>query len=84
MNEVTEGLDFTFVNIDDILVFSNDQEEHKSHLRALFQRLREYGLLINLQKCILGKEEVQYLGHLVTQNRIKPLADRVTAIQNYK
>lgn len=82
MHEVTEGLQFLFVNIDEILVFSTTAEEHKLHLKMLFSRLREYGLQINQAKCLLGQSQVEYLGFLVTKNGIHPLPARVSAITN--
>lgn len=47
MDEVTRGLDFCFVYIDDILIFSRSPEEHAANLRTLLQRLSEYGVVIN-------------------------------------
>lgn len=84
MHEVTEGLDFVFVNIEDILVFSINPDEHKIHLQELFDRLRAYGLQINPAKCQLGQSQVQYLGHLITEHGIHALADKVSAIKDYE
>jgi len=50
MDTVCHGLDFAFIYIDDILVASKDVETHKEHLRLLFQRLQEYGLVITSPK----------------------------------
>ena len=57
MDNVTRGLEFAFVYIDDILVSSTDETEHLTHLRTLFQRLRENGLVVNLAKCEFGVNE---------------------------
>ena len=51
MDTICCGLDFFFVYIDDILVASKDAESHKNHLRILFKRLLEHGLVINTAKC---------------------------------
>ena len=50
MDTVCRSLDFAFVYINDILVASKDIKTHKEHLRLLFQRLQEYGLVINVSK----------------------------------
>jgi hypothetical protein len=50
MDTVCCGLEFTFTYIDDILVASKDVETRTQHLRLLFQRLQEYGLVINVSK----------------------------------
>jgi hypothetical protein len=51
MDEVCRDLDFVFVFIDDFLVFSTTPDQHRYHLRQLFQRLEHYGLVINPKKC---------------------------------
>lgn len=84
MDVVLRGLDFAICYIDDIFVASKSQEEHLDHLKAVFQRLKEYGLNINVAKCILGKPEINYLGHTITAEGIKPLPDKVKAILEYK
>ena len=45
MDTVCQGLEFALVYIDDILVASKDATTHKQHLRLLFQRLQEHGLV---------------------------------------
>ena len=46
IDHVTRGLDFVFVYLDDLLVTSPDHKTHKKHLRILFARLAEYGIII--------------------------------------
>ncbi|KAL5510849.1 hypothetical protein EMCRGX_G006458 [Ephydatia muelleri] len=50
MDTVCQGLDFTFVYIDDMLVASEDEDTHLDHLHQLFQRLKDYGLVVNVSK----------------------------------
>lgn len=52
MDEVTYGLPFIVVYLDDILVASHTDEGHKEHLRFLFERLDEHGMVLKFQKCI--------------------------------
>ena len=54
MDTVCQGLDFTFVYIDDILVASEDEDTHLAHLHQLFQRLKDYGLVVNVSKVVWG------------------------------
>ncbi|KAJ8386102.1 hypothetical protein AAFF_G00176960 [Aldrovandia affinis] len=60
--------------VHDILVASVTSDEHQAHLRALFARLSEHGLIINLAKCQFGVPVVDFLGHRVTREDHKPLA----------
>ena len=51
--------------IDDVVVFSGSGGEHVAHLRAVLGALKENGLTINEEKCAFGKEQLEYLGHLI-------------------
>ncbi|GFV98316.1 retrovirus-related Pol polyprotein from transposon 17.6 [Trichonephila clavipes] len=84
MHEVLRGLPFCFVYLDDILCYSENAEEHRSHLRTIFQRLTSYGLKLNISKCVFGVTELIFLGHLITPDGIKPLPDKVRAVLDYK
>ncbi|GFW88343.1 retrovirus-related Pol polyprotein from transposon 297 [Trichonephila clavipes] len=61
-----------------------NSEEHRSHLRTIFQRLSSYGLKLNISKCVFGVTELIFLGHLITPDGIKPLPDKVQAVLDYK
>jgi hypothetical protein len=54
MARVTNGLPFIFVYLDDIIVGCPDLASHLQHLQLLFQGLREFGLVINGEKCEFG------------------------------
>ncbi|GFV97662.1 retrovirus-related Pol polyprotein from transposon 17.6 [Trichonephila clavipes] len=84
MHQVLRGLPFCFVYLDDILCYSENAEEHRSHLRTIFQRLSSYGLKLNISKCVFGVTELIFLGHLITPDGIKPLPDKVQAVLDYK
>ncbi|GFT73857.1 retrovirus-related Pol polyprotein from transposon 17.6 [Nephila pilipes] len=62
---------------------SKSEAEHKTHVRAVFQKLQHYGLTINTSKCVFGVSEISFLGHLVTQQGTKPLPNKVEPILNY-
>ena len=80
MDSVCQGLDFAFVYIDDILVASKDPDTHKHHLRLLFQRLQEHGLVVNVAKCQFGCTDLDFLGHHISSSGISLLPERVEAI----
>ncbi|GFX63479.1 hypothetical protein TNCV_104871 [Trichonephila clavipes] len=84
MHEVLRGLPFCFVYLDDILCYSENAEEHRSHLRTIFQRLSSYGLKLNISKCVFCVTELIFLCHLITPDGIKPLPDKVQAVLDYK
>ena len=71
------------VYMDDILVYSKTPEEHDRHLRQVLQRLREHQLYAKPSKCTLFTDTIDYLGHLVTPEGIKPNPALVEAIVKY-
>lgn len=83
IHRALRDLDFVFVYIDDILIASPSVEEHKEHLRTVFRRLKEFGLIINPTKCVFGVREITFLGHLVSPQGCKPTTEKVAAIQNF-
>ena len=83
MDTVLRGLQNVYVYIDDILVASRDEEEHKRDLEAVFQKLQQHGLVIRKEKCVFGKPSITFLGHLISGNGITPLPERITALQKY-
>ncbi|CAH8625724.1 unnamed protein product [Heterobilharzia americana] len=83
IDQVLHGLPFVSAYIDDLIVASASETEHLQHLRTLFERLREYGITINPQKCEFGKESLQFLGHIVNANGVKPVPQEVDAIREY-
>jgi hypothetical protein len=72
MNKVfMEYLDkFVVVFIDDILVFSRNEEEHEEHLRLVLQKLQEHQLYAKFSKCDFWLREVSFLGHIITDRGI--------------
>lgn len=73
IDQVTRGLTFCFTYIDDILVSSENREEHELHFLQLFFRLQEYGIVLNAAKCEFGVTELDFLCHRVDQHGIRPL-----------
>ncbi|GFS67213.1 retrovirus-related Pol polyprotein from transposon opus [Nephila pilipes] len=59
-------------------------EEHKEHLKIVFERLQQCGLRINISKSVMGADRIEYLGFLITAEGSRPLPEKVEAIINYK
>jgi hypothetical protein len=56
---------FVVVFIDDILIYSRNEEEHAKHLWIVLMRLREHQLYAKFSKCMFWLEEIQFLGHVL-------------------
>ena len=67
--------------IDDLLIHSRTWEEHVQHLAAAFQILEEHNLKVNLEKCEFGRDSVNYLGHVISEQGATPGHDKTEAIR---
>ena len=79
MDSVLRGMPFLFVYLDDILVASASAEKHIVHLRLLFERLSEHGLIVNTANCQFGLSEIEFL----SRQGAMPLPSKVEAISKY-
>ena len=79
----SDGASCVSVYIDDVLIFSRSIEEHLEHLRAVLECIRGAGLKLKLSKCRLLREEVDYLGHMVTPDGLKPNCQLVEAVEEF-
>nr|VZI17913.1 unnamed protein product [Spirometra erinaceieuropaei] len=82
-DHVIRGLPFVFACIDDLVVASRDEEEHKEHLVLVFDRLDKFGVVINSSKCVLGVPSLEFLGHQVDSECLRPLPSKVEAVRNF-
>ncbi|XP_066595495.1 uncharacterized protein [Prorops nasuta] len=83
IDHLFRGLDFTFVYVDDILIMSENETQHRNHLKAVFEILKESCLSINLSKFKLRKSEIDFLGFRINKNGYSPAIDRVEKILNF-
>lgn len=74
---------FCFVYIDDIVVYSQTEQQHLEHLRGVFARLHKAGLTVNLKKCNLLQPSVSFLGHMVSSEGIVTEAKKVEAVMSF-
>ena len=76
INEVLAPFDFAFGYLNDILIYSPDVKTHLKHLELIFQRLHEVDLKLKMEKCSFLKKHIQYLGHIVSGEEIKPVPEK--------
>jgi hypothetical protein len=72
------------VFIDDILIYSKNEEEHAQHLRIVLTRLREHQLYAKFSKCAFLLEEIQFLGHVLSAKGIAADPNKVHDILEWK
>ena len=74
---------FVLVLLDDILVYSKNEEEHEEHLILTLELLREHQLYAKLSKCDFYRDKIQYLGHIISEEGISMDLEKIEAIMNW-
>lgn len=83
IDNILRGMNFVFPFVDDLLIASNTEEEHRRHLETLFSTLQKNKLRINVSKCVFGQQKLEFLGYMVSKDGIEPIEERVSAIMAY-
>ena len=73
---------FALGYMDDILIFSSDEEAHLDHIEAIFHHLQDAKLKLKLSKCNFLKKHLHYLGHLVLADGLLPTVEKTVAIKD--
>ena len=83
IDQALHGLSCSYAYLDDILVATKDADEHREHLRHVFMRLSDHGIQINPAKCVFGVDSLEFLGHQVDKDGIRPLEEKVQVVRDY-
>ena len=84
MINILKRLQGVVCQIDDMLVFGRTREEHDDQLLAVMRQLELAGVTLNLAKCEFAKDQVQFLGHLVSKAGVQADPQKITAIVKMK
>ena len=80
-NTLHEYLDnFCTMYLNDILIYSDNEAEHKIHIKCVLQKLEEAGLQVNITKCAFYVTQVPYLGLIITIKGVKMNSVKVSII----
>ena len=71
------------VYLDDILVFSEMEQQHLHNLHAVLEQLHREQFHAKQCNCEFGKRSVKYLGHIVENGTIRVNLDKVVAVQTW-
>jgi hypothetical protein len=83
--EFIEYLDkFIMFFLNDILVYSKDEEEHKEHLRLVLYKLQDHILYAKLSKCEFWLKQVAFLGHVISKGGISVDPSKVQDVLSWK
>ena len=78
---IAEGI--MVVYLDDILIFTRMEEEHTKAIRQILQVLQENKLFLRLEKCEFCKERIEYLGLVISENKVSMDLVKVMGVQEW-
>lgn len=74
---------FVIVYLDDILIFSRTEEEHREHVHLVLDTLNKHGLVANPKKCKFHQRSIEFLGYTVSDKGVHTAADKIEAIRSW-
>lgn len=74
---------FAYVYIDDVLIFSNTEEEHMTHISLVTKALYDAHMKISDEKSHFFKQKIEFLGHIITHKKITVDPEKIAAIRDY-
>ncbi|CAB4408573.1 unnamed protein product [Rhizophagus irregularis] len=76
--------DFVTVYLDDIMIYSRNFEEHLEHVNRVLNKLKENNMIVKLKKCQFGLRNINFLGHIVGKDGLRPDEKKVEKIKSIK
>lgn len=85
MDRVLSGLQGIelFVYLDDIVIYASSLTEHNQKFNKLAERLRSANLRLQPDKCEFLRKEVTYLGHIISEQGVRPDPQKIEAVKNF-
>ena len=81
MTGVLKDQPFAMAYLDNIIIYSSTPEEHLQHIKTVFEKFHHVKLSMKLSKCHFFAKEIQYLGHILGMEGIKPVPAKTEAIK---
>ena len=75
---------FVVVYLDDILVFSKNEKDHKNHIRLVLEKLCSAGLYAKLEKCIFYQPQIEFLGYIISGEGLSMEPKKIEVVISWK
>ena len=82
MNTMLSDLDLVVAYLDNILMNSQNVEQHQEHVYKVFSRIQEYGFKLKESKCDFFMEKIKYLGYIIDKDGRRPDTERATPMKD--
>lgn len=82
MNDILKYIidKFALVYLDNVIIYPKSEEEHKAHIKTLFDILKKDGLVVSEKKCQCGRSSLLFLGHIMDGDGIKTNPEKISKI----
>ena len=84
MDQILEGRDGVLCQMDDVLVFGSNQQEHDLRLHAVLKAIKAAGVTLNSEKCSFSVDKLKFLGHVISREGVSADPDKTKAILQMK
>jgi hypothetical protein len=71
------------IYLDDVLVYSTTFSDHIERLRTIFERIRNAGIKLSLQKCSFFNKQIRFLGHIISKDGVSTDPDKIRAVKQW-
>src|SRR6266480_1582767 len=71
---------FVITYLDNILIYSENEENHKKHVKEVLRRLQEKNLYLKSEKYKFHKQQIEYLEHIVTTEKLEMNSEKIKAV----
>ena len=82
IESVLSGLKGVAAYFEDIIVTGSKEQEHLDNLEAVLSKLQEKGFRLGCQKCSFLQPQIEYLGHIIDADGLRPTPRKLQAIKN--
>ncbi|KAA3675726.1 uncharacterized protein DEA37_0006214 [Paragonimus westermani] len=80
MDIMLSDIPYAMAYMDDIIIVSSSVDDHIQHLHTVFQRIRDYGFTLRIEKCEIMLSNIRYLGSIIDETGRRPDPDKIAAI----
>ena len=80
MDQILQGLEGVLCYLDDVLIVSSTEEDNLAMLAEVLRWFKKHGVRLKREKCSFLQRSVEYLGHKVDAEGIRPTAEKVKAL----
>lgn len=83
MDQTFGGLEGVIVYLDDLLIYAPDKEKLQERVQTVMRVVKENNLTLNLEKCVMETEEIEFLGSILSSTGCRPVPGRVNGITEF-